>query len=110
MATGENVAHDRSGEARGDRRLRLYIAGNSPNSARAQRNLAAALEEAADRLHDLDLEIIDVFSEPRRAIRDGVIVTPTLIAIWPAGRSVIMGDLTDTAQLSGLLANLDSVD
>jgi circadian clock protein KaiB len=110
MATGDDLAPNGSGAACRVRKLRLYVAGSSPNSARAQQNLATALGGLVESADRFNLEIIDVFTEPRRAIRDGVIVTPTLIAIWPAGRSVIMGDLTDTAQLSGLLATLAAAD
>jgi circadian clock protein KaiB len=52
------------------------------------------------------LEIIDVFTDPRRALTDGVLVTPTLIGISPKGRTTIMGDLTDSEPLRRLLAQL----
>ncbi len=86
--------------------LRLYVARGTPNSNRAEQNLGLAL----DRLGDADLkrllELVDVFAEPKRAIRDGVIVTPTLIGFSSTRRLVLMGDLSDAAELGLLLQSL----
>jgi circadian clock protein KaiB len=87
-------------------RLRLYIAGASPNSARAESNLLAMLETLGRAGQELGLEIVDVFTHPRRAISDSVIVTPTLIGLGRGGRAVMMGDLSDTALLRQLLEHL----
>ena len=54
----------------------------------------------------LELEIVDVFSHPKRALTDGVIVTPTLIGIVANGRTTMMGDLTDRAKLKLLLTSM----
>ena len=86
-------------------RLRLYIAGSTPNSARARQNLLAALAEIGQPNFQ-GLEIINVLAHPRRAIVDGVIVTPTLIGLKSAERVLMMGDLTDSAQLRSLLADI----
>ncbi len=85
--------------------LRLYIAGATPNSARAEKNLQIALA-ASPEAAGLALTVIDVFKEGRRALADEVIVTPTLIANGPNGRQVLMGDLTDQARLGLLIAEL----
>ncbi len=84
-------------------RLRLYIAAATPNSLRAERNLRAALDlmDAVDRPQ---IEIVDVFTHPKRAVTDGVIATPTLIAITPKSRITLMGDLTDRDKLMLLLS------
>lgn len=52
------------------------------------------------------MTVIDVFKQPKKALTDGVIVTPTLIGGSQAGRVVMMGDLTDGAKLSLLLDTL----
>ena len=85
--------------------LRLYVAKGTPNSSRAESNLRSALRETggADKL---PLEIIDVFKDSKRALIDGVIVTPTLIGAGKSGRSVMIGDLTDSLKLAILLQNL----
>ncbi len=87
-------------------RLRLYIARSTPNSARAEQNLRAALDSLDGAGRGLELEIVDVFIHPKRAITDGVIVTPTLIAMRGNARMTMMGDLTDAAKLKTLLRDL----
>jgi len=84
--------------------LRLYVARGTPNSARAEQNLAAALAGRDDLRHHL--EIINVFVEARRALRDGVMVTPTLIACKGDQRQMLIGDLTETKRLELVLAIL----
>ncbi len=86
----------------GAARLRLYVARATPNSLRAERHLRAALDrlDAAERP---DVEVIDVFLHSKRALVDGVIVTPTLIGITVHGRMTIIGDLTDGDKLQLLL-------
>ncbi len=85
--------------------LRLYIAGATPNSARAEKNLQLALA-TLPAAAGLALTVIDVFKDGRRALADEVIVTPTLIANGPNGRQMLMGDLTDQARLCLLIAEL----
>lgn len=53
-----------------------------------------------------ELEVINVLAHPRRAIVDGVIGTPTLIGLKSTERVLMMGDLTNAAQLRSLLAGL----
>ena len=61
--------------------MRLYIAGGAPNSVQAIANLEAICEEY---LKDgYKLEIVDVLEHPRRAMADGVLVTPSLAKLSP---------------------------
>lgn len=76
--------------------LRLYVAGNAPNSVRAVSNVRAICGEYFAGAHDL--EIVDMLAFPRRAFDDGVIVTPTLLKLnKPPGR--LIGDLSETRQV-----------
>ncbi len=84
--------------------LRLYIAGNSPNSLRAIANLAAVCAEHFARRHDL--EVVDMLVHPLRALADGVIVTPTLIKLAPLPRQRVIGDLSDLEQVLGTLVGV----
>ncbi len=86
--------------------LRLYIAGDTPNSMRAQKNLAAALSAIDGDACLLNVNIIDVFKNARRALVDGVIVTPTLIGGVRTDRLQLMGDLTDGEKLGHMLSSL----
>jgi circadian clock protein KaiB len=82
-------------------RLRLYLAGSTPNSQRAEANLNEALREFSDR--DFSVEYIDVLLDAKRAVADSIIVTPTLIAIGRKSRLVIIGDLSDSKRLHAFL-------
>lgn len=86
--------------------LRLYIAGSTPNSVRAERNLTVALASMQNHQVQPLLEIIDVFLQPRSAVTEGVIVTPTLIGLSGGKRVVLMGDLADREQLESVLVGL----
>lgn len=85
--------------------LRLYIAGNAPNSTRAQANLAAICRDIP--AEQIELEVIDVLKEPLRALRDKVFVTPVLHKYLPQPERYIVGDLHDTQQVFDALG-LDS--
>jgi circadian clock protein KaiB len=74
--------------------MRLYVAGRAPNSVKAIANL-----EAICRQHlksGYKLEIVDVCEHPRRALTDGILVTPSLTKASPAPASNIIGNLSDT--------------
>ena len=77
-------------------RLRLYIAGQAPNSVRAIANCRAICDEHFASGHEL--EIVDLLEHPKRALADGVIVTPTLVKLSPSPIRVI-GNLSDTRQV-----------
>ena len=87
-------------------RLRLYVARSTPNSIRAEHNLSVVLEILERSLPRPALEIVDVFSQPKRAITDGVIVTPTLIGFVLNKRILLMGDLSDQLHLERVLRDL----
>ena len=80
--------------------LRLYVAGNSPNSALAKAHLRAAL--ACVPAETVSLEIIDVLVDTARAIRDGVLVTPTLIKLSPEPQQRMIGSLRNISVLADL--------
>jgi circadian clock protein KaiB len=77
--------------------LRLYVAGNAPNSVRAISNARAVCE--AHFATDYELEIVDLLEHPQRALSDGVIVTPTLIRLLPLPVQRVVGTLNDAERL-----------
>jgi len=85
--------------------FRLYVAGNSPNSARARANLKRICE---DNYRDARIEYIYVTQDPQRCLEDGVLVTPTLVRVLPEPSKKILGDLSDRESVAGLLAGIDS--
>ena len=78
-------------------RLRLYVAGNAPNSVRAIANCRAICDEHFASGHEL--EIVDLLEHPRRAVADGIIVTPTLLKLLPLPVQRVIGSLSDTNQV-----------
>ena len=85
----------------GGLRLRLYVAGAAPNSVLARANLDALL--ARHGVREYDLEVIDCLREPRRALTDGVLVTPTLVRVAPPPPQTIVGSLGDTRRVVAAL-------
>lgn len=78
--------------------FRLYIAGDTLNSARALANLSALC-----RLHLPDryeIDIVDVFQQPERALADGIFMTPTLVKLAPSPVQHIVGTLSQTQTVS----------
>jgi len=83
--------------------LRLYIAGQAPNSVRAIANCRAICDEHFSSGHEL--EIVDLLEHPQRAVADGVIVTPTLIKLLPLPVQRVIGSLSDTNQVLQALSS-----
>ena len=77
--------------------LRLYVAGAAPNSLRAVTNLRAICD--GQPAPGYELEIVDVLKHPRRALADGVLVTPTLLRVSPLPILKIVGSLGDKEQV-----------
>jgi circadian clock protein KaiB len=75
-------------------RLRLYVAGNAPNSVHAIANAKALFAAQPSRVYVL--EIVDLLVDPLRALTDGIIVTPTLLKLSPGPICKVIGRLSDT--------------
>jgi circadian clock protein KaiB len=73
--------------------LRLYVAGDGPNSKQAVGNLNAICSQWLEP-GGYQLEIIDVLDEPLRALDDAVLVTPSLIVDGAIPMSIV-GTLSD---------------
>lgn len=72
--------------------LRLYVAGKAVMSMRAANNLRKINHDFfGDRCQ---IEIVDVFEAPQRAMADSILVTPTLIKVAPEPVVRIIGDLS----------------
>ena len=78
-------------------KFRLYVAGDASNSLAARANLHAICRRHLPERHDI--EIIDVFVVPDRALNDGVFLTPTLVKLSPSPTRQIVGNLTDEASV-----------
>jgi circadian clock protein KaiB len=81
--------------------VRLYVAGDGPNSTSAIRTLQTLLHQPAT--GHVALEIIDVLKNPEQALQDGVLVTPMLVKLAPPPERRILGNLSDRAMLLAVL-------
>lgn len=73
-------------------RFRLYIADQTQNSVQALANLTKLCAEYLPDSHDI--EVVDVLRQPKRALDDGIFMTPTLVVLSPAPIRKIVGTLS----------------
>lgn len=92
MATAAVGVAEMPRAAKGPMILRLYVAGDAPNSARARANLRRILTDVDPSCYQL--EVIDCLAEPLRTMNDGVLVTPTLIRVDPPPPQIVVGTLS----------------
>jgi circadian clock protein KaiB len=78
-------------------RFRLYVAGDAQNSVQALANLTAFCRDHLAGRHEI--EIVDVFVDPARALADGVLMTPTLVKLSPKPGRHVIGNLAQTQHL-----------
>jgi len=82
-------------------RFRLYIAGDTHNSAQANANLAALCRTYLPGRHKID--VVNVLQEPGRALAEGVFMTPTLVKLAPLPAQKIVGTLSQTQTVLQIL-------
>ena len=73
--------------------LKLYVAGNTPNSMRALKTLRNILDTEFQGVYAL--KVIDVLKNPQLAEEDKILATPTLAKILPPPVRRIIGNLSD---------------
>jgi circadian clock protein KaiB len=91
----------KSGQKKKTRQLRLYIAGQAQNSLMAIANLNKILVQWPEA--DCNVEIVDVLTDPRRALADRVLVTPVLIRVSPQPELRLIGNLSETEKVAQTL-------
>jgi circadian clock protein KaiB len=77
--------------------LRLYVAGNTPNSLAAFGNLKQICETHMGGRYRI--EIIDLMQNPQLASGDQIIAIPTLVRRLPTPIKKIIGDLSNTERV-----------
>jgi len=85
-------------------RLRLFVSGTTPRSARAIQNIRALCEEKLQNRYEL--EVIDIYQHPELVKPEQIVVTPTLVRKLPLPVRKIIGDLSDNDRV---LVGLDIV-
>jgi circadian clock protein KaiB len=77
--------------------LRLYVAGVTPRSRNAIRNVKRlCAEHLAGRC---DLEIVDIFQQPKLVSGEQILAVPTLIKKLPLPLRKVIGDMSDEEKL-----------
>ena len=87
--------------ADGHYKLRLFVTGSTPRSARAIANMRRICEENLSGRYDL--EVVDVYENPDATRELQIVATPTLVKILPEPLRRIIGDLSNKEKvLAGL--------
>ena len=77
--------------------LRLYVAGQTPNSLRAFTNLQKICDEHLKGKYKI--EVIDLVKNPQLAAGDQILAIPTLVRRLPEPLKKIIGDLSNTERV-----------
>jgi circadian clock protein KaiB len=77
--------------------LRLYVAGQTPNSIRAFSNLQKICDEHLK--GKCKIEVVDLVKNPRLAAGDQILAIPTLVRKLPEPIKKIIGDLSNTERV-----------
>ena len=86
---------------RGHYLLRLFMAGNGPNSKQALANLRSLCREHLN--GNCTIETVDVVKDFQAAVRDNILVTPALILVAPLPRVMVLGNLSDVPKVLAAL-------
>ncbi|MEX6505944.1 circadian clock KaiB family protein [Jiella sp. M17.18] len=78
-------------------RLRLYVAGQTPKSLAAVRNLERICSEHFE--GRFAVEVIDLRKSPQLAREHNIVAIPTLVRELPEPMRKIIGDLSDTQKV-----------
>jgi circadian clock protein KaiB len=82
--------------------LRLYVAGSTPRSMLAVKNIRNICERHLAGLYDL--EVIDIYQHPEAAAGAQIIAAPTLIKVSPAPARRAIGDLSNEEKVLSTLS------
>ena len=73
--------------------LRLYVSGSTAKSALAVENIKRICEQHLKNRYDL--EVIDIYQQPKLAREEQIVAVPTLIKRSPPPLRRLIGDLSD---------------
>jgi circadian clock protein KaiB len=77
--------------------LRLYIAGETPKSVAALKNLKRICEEYMPGTYEL--KVIDLLKHPQLARGDQIVAVPTVVKNLPVPIRKLIGDLSNTERV-----------
>lgn len=76
-------------------KLQIFVADHAVNSIHAVANLRAICKTYLPNRHDI--EVVDVLTQPERALAEKIMMTPTLIILEPGPIRRIVGNLSETS-------------
>jgi circadian clock protein KaiB len=82
--------------------LRLYVAGSTPRSMLAVKNIRSICERHL--AGHYDLEVIDIYQHPEAAAGAQIIAAPTLIKLSPEPARRAIGDLSNENKVLSTLS------
>lgn len=74
--------------------FQLFVADNAANSVQAVANLRAICKAHLPGMHEI--EVVDVFAQPGRALVQKIFMTPTLVVVQPEPTRRLVGNLSET--------------
>jgi circadian clock protein KaiB len=75
-------------------RFQLFVAESAANSVQAVANLRAICKAHLPEQHEI--EVVDVFAQPKRALAERIFMTPTLVILAPGPTRRLVGNLSET--------------
>jgi circadian clock protein KaiB len=91
----EAVSNDQPPKGRVE--LRLYIAGQTPKSVAALKNLSKICDEYMPEKYEL--KVIDLLKQPQLARGDQIVAVPTVVKNLPVPIRKLIGDLSNTERV-----------
>jgi circadian clock protein KaiB len=77
--------------------LKLYVSGMSSKSMKAIENIKFLCEEHLKGC--FDLEIIDIYKNPKLASEQHIVFSPSLLKKFPLPQKTLVGTLSDTKKV-----------
>ncbi len=77
--------------------LQLFVTGATPRSVLAIQNVRALCEKHLPGRYDL--EVVDLYQQPRMAEGENILAAPTLVKKAPLPARRFVGDMSDTPRL-----------
>jgi circadian clock protein KaiB len=77
--------------------LQLYVAGMSPKSMEAIKNINRICNEHLKGA--FDLEIVDIYKNPQIAAEQQIVFSPALIKRSPAPKKILVGSLSNESKV-----------
>ncbi len=77
--------------------LKLYVSGMSSKSMKAIENIKLLCEEHLKGA--FELEIIDIFKNPKLALEQHIVYSPSLLKKLPLPQKTLVGTLSDTTKV-----------